>query len=538
MSFTAKIADLIAEDRTGLLTKHESWQWVRLSEVASILNGAPFDSSMFNTTGGMPLVRIRDVMAGVTSTYYSGEYDATYLLGRGDLLVGMDGDFNTGYWGDQIAVLNQRVCKLTPNSEFYDRALLGYVLPGYLAVINANTPSITVKHLSSKTVGEIDLPLPPRVEQTRIVEKLEELLSDLDAGVAELRASQHKLAQYRQSLLKAAVEGALTADWRAARASSDEPQETGADLLQRILTERRARWETRQLAKFAEQGKTPPKDWKAKYPKPIAPDTTNLPALPDSWTWASLGQLLESLTSGSRDWAPYYDRGTCTFVMAQNVRPWRPDFSFRQLVDPPEGNRDRARSLVETDDLLLTIVGANTGQACRVAEQLEDHFVCQSVALIRLTDSSLSEFVNAVLNSPEHGQKQFREMNYGAGRPHLSFEQIESVLVPLPPASEQQEILHQFDLALMATNDAETQLLNASRCAAAQRKNILKAAFAGQLVPQDPNDEPASVLLERIRAERAQLSAARGVQRTGSNRAPATSSPNQSKRGRKPRTTA
>jgi len=73
---------------------------------------------------------------------------------------------------------------------------------------------------------------------------------------------------------------------------------------------------------------------------------------------------------------------------------------------------------------------------------------------------------------------------------------------------------------------------------AAQRKNILKAAFAGQLVPQDPNDEPASVLLERIRAERAQLPTARGVQRTGSNRAPATSSPNQSKRGRRPRTTA
>jgi len=97
------------------------------------------------------------------------------------------------------------------------------------------------------------LPVAPRAEQTRIVAKLEELLSDLDAGVAELKAAQKKLAQYRQSLLKAAVEGALTTEWRA----NNTPSETGAQLLERILTERRARWEAKQLAKFKEQGNPP-----------------------------------------------------------------------------------------------------------------------------------------------------------------------------------------------------------------------------------------------------------------------------------------
>ncbi|MEO7200209.1 MAG: restriction endonuclease subunit S [Dokdonella sp.] len=397
------------------------------------------------------------------------------------------------------------VCVIRGEPTHIDHAWLMHFInsPALRMKINALQSGSTRKRISRGNLSTIPLPVPPRAEQTRIVEKLEELLPDLDAGVAELKAAQRKLAQYRQSLLKAAVEGALTVDWRDTRANTTTPQETGAGLLQRILTERRARWEAKQLAKFTEQGKTPPKGWRSKYEEPVEPETINLPALPDKWVWASLGQLTESLSSGSRDWAPYYDRGTCTFVMAQNVRPWRPHFSFRQPVDPPEGDRDRARSLIEMDDLLLTIVGANTGQACRVAEKIEDHFVCQSVALIRLTDSSLSEFVNAVLNSPEHGQKQFREMNYGAGRPHLSFEQVESVLVPLPPLAEQQEILRQFDLALAATEDATAQLRNAGRYAAAQRKNILKTAFAGQLVPQDPNDEPASVLLERIRAERA-----------------------------------
>ncbi len=135
----------------------------------------------------------------------------------------------------------------------------------------------------------------PAAEQTRIVEKLEELLSDLDAGVAELKAAQKKLGQYRQSLLKAAVEGALTAEWQQ---SSNVPIETGAQLLDRILTERRARWEAKQLAKFKEQGKTPPKDWQKKYPEPVQPDTSDLPELPEGWVWASVDQLLADIETG------------------------------------------------------------------------------------------------------------------------------------------------------------------------------------------------------------------------------------------------
>ena len=275
-------------------------------------------------------------------------------------------------------------------------------------------------------LGKFELAMPPAAEQARIVDKLDELFTELDAGVAELQTAQKKLAQYRQSLLKAAVEGALTAEWRA----THPPQETGEALLARILKERRARWEARQLDRFKAQGKAPPKGWQNKYPEPLSPQTNELPALPQGWTWASLGQLLESLSSGSRDWSPYYDRGSCVFVMAQNVRAWRPDFSFRQFVDPPLGDRDRARSEVKKDDLLVTIVGANTGQVCRIDTELDSHFVCQSVALLRLVQADSSEYVNAVLNSEGHGQLQFREMNYGAGRPHLSFDQLESDRIP------------------------------------------------------------------------------------------------------------
>ena len=289
MAFTTTVKEVIAGDTTGLMAKHPTWERVLLSDIAIILNGAPFDSAMFSKTEGVPLIRIRDVLTGMTSTYYKGRYEETYVVKKGDLLIGMDGDFNSAYWLSEPALLNQRVCKIIADETWYSQKLLSYLLPGYLAAINQHTSAITVKHLSSRTIGDIELPLPPLSEQTRIVEKLEELLSDLDAGVAELKAAQKKLVQYRQSLLKAAVEGTLTADWR----KTNQPKETGAQLLERILKERRSRWEAKQLAKFQEQGKTPPKGWQDKYPEPVKPDTSDLPELPEGWVWASLDHASE-----------------------------------------------------------------------------------------------------------------------------------------------------------------------------------------------------------------------------------------------------
>jgi type I restriction enzyme S subunit len=121
----------------------------------------------------------------------------------------------------------------------------------------------TVASIEGPALAHFPLAIAPAAQQTRIVAKLEELLSDLDAGVAELKAAQKKLAQYRQSLLKAAVEGSLTAEWRA----KNTPTETGAQLLERILLERRARWEAKQLAKFKEQGKAPPKGLAEEIPR-------------------------------------------------------------------------------------------------------------------------------------------------------------------------------------------------------------------------------------------------------------------------------
>jgi type I restriction enzyme S subunit len=349
--------------------------------------------------------------------------------------------------------------------------------------------------------------LPPRPEQTRIVEKLEELLSDLDAGVAELKAAQRKLAQYRQSLLKAAVEGALTADWRAARANTTAPKETGAELLQRILTERRARWKAKQLAKFAEQDKSPPNGWQEKYKEPVAPNTTDLPALPDGWVWATLDQLLVQLRSGTaetsgRDVTPH------PVLKSSAVRQGSIDLSAVNYLDQAQC---RTENDLELGDLLITRLSGSVeyvGCAAIVSDlapaslQYPDRIFCGKLAFP--SPKLASHIVNS-MRSPQARLRIEAAAKSTAGHKRISLSDLLPFPIPLPSLPEVASIDCLMQARLRQTENAEAAAEYSLKQSVAQRKNILKAAFAGQLVPQDPNDEAASALLERIRAERDNL---------------------------------
>ena len=497
MAFTMTVAELIDADTSGLLGKHATWERVPLAEVAAILNGAPFDSALFSTTEGMPLVRIRDVTTGQTNTYYTGTYEDAYLVHQGDLLVGMDGDFNSGFWGPKTALLNQRVCKISPIEAFYDKRLLALALPGYLAAINANTPSVTVKHLSSRTIGEIGLPLPPAAEQIRIAAKLEELLSDLDAGVAELKAAQKKLAQYRQSLLKAAVEGALTAAWR----TQHQPTETGAQLLQRILQERRARWEARQLAKFAEQGKTLPKDWQKKYPEPVQPDASGLPQLPQGWVWATIDQIAQVGTGVTplRSKSAYFNEGTIPWVTSGALNS-EAVASATELVTELALKECRLE-LYPVGSLLVAMYGEGKTRG-KCSELRIPATINQAIAAIVLEPAAQSckAYLKAFLLD---SYEKMRAQASGGVQPNLNLQIVKAIALPLPPCSEQAEIAQLLDGQFDQISQQQIAVQVSLQQSTAQRQNILRAAFSGQLVPQDPHDEPASALLERIRAERA-----------------------------------
>lgn len=360
----------------------------------------------------------------------------------------------------------------------------------------------TVASIEGPSLAAYPLTLAPEKEQTRIVEKLEELLSDLDAGVAELKAAQRKLAQYRQSLLKAAVEGALTADWRNTRANITGPQETGAELLQRILTERRDRWEAKQLAKFAEQGKTPPKDWQSKYVEPVAPDSTDLPALPAGWVWASLDMLCEIQGGIQKQPSRAPVANKYPFLRVANVA--RGELKLDQIHEIELFDGELDRLALRKGDLLIVEGNGSLSEIgrCALWDGSIENAVHQNHLIRARPVIVTSEFVEAWLNSLRGIEKMTKLAATTSGLYTLSVGKISKVPVPLPPPGEQIEITEILSITLSEQDHQTNAIALSLKQSSAQRKNILKAAFAGQLVPQDPNDEPASVLLERIRAKR------------------------------------
>ncbi|MDS7925828.1 MULTISPECIES: restriction endonuclease subunit S [Acinetobacter] len=503
MALTRKISDIIKEDTTGLLSKHPSWLRIELSNVATILNGFAFPSSYFNNDGiGLPLIRIRDVTEGNTTTYYNGDYDDIYLVNKNEILVGMDGDFNLGLWKSSPSLLNQRVCKISlKNDNIYDKQFLIYLLPPYLKAINDATSSITVKHLSSKTLNEILLPLPPLNEQKRIADKIDELFSELDNGIEELETAQKKLELYRQSLLKSAVEGKLSKEWRE---TQTEISETGKQLLERILKERRERWAQEKLNEFNEKGKTPPKNWQEKYPEPVQPyDSINLPKLPNNWTWASLDQLAYPIRNGMSP-KPNIEEKGYPILRINAVRAMKVHLDECRHIDLPY--ESVKNFIIKNNDILITRYNGSIDLlgVFGVVRDL-DKPMLHPDKLIRaqpILGETLSNWIELAANIGHSRGYVKSRAKTTSGQTGVSGEDIKQTPIALPPLTEQLYLTNLISLKLENISNQFDSLAIILKQTSDQKLNVLKDAFNGSLVYQDPNDEPAQILLERIQQQK------------------------------------
>lgn len=336
--------------------------------------------------------------------------------------------------------------------------------------------------------------LPPYNEQRRIVAKLEELFSDLDAGVAALERAKANLKRYRAAVLKAAVEGKLTEEWRA----ENPDVEPASELLERILVERRERWEAEQLAKYEEKGKKPPKGWEEKYKEPAEPDVEGLPELPEGWCWTSLGQCFDVRVGAtpSRKSASYWN-GTIPWVSSGEVQFGRIS-STRETITA-EGLQNSSTRLNPAGSVLLGMIGEGKtrGQTAILEIPACNNQNCAAIC-VSMTPI-LSEFVYYWLWSQ---YEVTRTRGSGNNQPALNKTRVERIPLPLPPVHEQESIVRTIEALLSNVESSENLIRGGLKRSTRLRKSILKRAFEGKLVPQDLNDEPASELLERIKAER------------------------------------
>lgn len=345
----------------------------------------------------------------------------------------------------------------------------------------------------SAFLERLAVPVPPTSEQVRILDTLDELLSDLDAGVAALERVRAKLKHYRAAVLKAAVEGALTAEWRGQHPAT----EAAVALLTRILTERRRRWEEGQLAKYQVAGKSPPKDWQAKYKQPVGPKRDGLPALSQAWCWATADQLCTLINDGEHIQPPYQPVGF-PMLTAKHVRDGFVEFRNVELISKSDFDACLKRCAPAENDVLIVSVGATTGRAAIVGG-------CDPFAIVRsvllLKPIFAPRFLLRWIQSP-WCQTYIRRASGSSAQAHLYIADTKRIPVPLPPLEEQEAIIEAVEDQLSVIEHLEDDLEAKLKSAQALRQSILRHAFTGRLVRQDPNAEPASELLKRIAADR------------------------------------
>ncbi len=191
----------------------KEWDIIRGKYLFKVLNGFAFDSSKFtNESNYIPLIRIRDIANYVTETYYLGDYSNEYVVKKGDVIVGMDGDFNIARWKGNNALLNQRVCKLQGFANNYLSQFAYYMLPMLLKAKNDVTYATTVKHLSSFDILDFYFLVPSLQEQQRIISYLDKKCGEIDELIALQEQMIAQLTDYKQSVITEVVTKGLNPD--------------------------------------------------------------------------------------------------------------------------------------------------------------------------------------------------------------------------------------------------------------------------------------------------------------------------------------
>ncbi len=415
---------------------------------------------------------------------------AKQLLKAGDVVVSMtrpnlnavalvppDLDGAVGSTGFHVL----RAKDAEPGFLFYAVQTASFIDAMCLKVQGALYPAVRPKDISSFCIHPFSLK-----EQRRIVAEIEKQFTRLEAGVAALRRVQANLKRYRAAVLKAACEGQLVpteAELTAKNAKSTKAKtnsvsassalsavknpgyETGAELLTRILAERRKNYTGR-----------------GKYKEPAAPDTANLPPLPEGWTWATVetfGFVTKLAGFEYTKFVEYDPAGDLAVIKAENAgRSGFKRTDFSRVKSSTVANL--TRSQLQPGDLLMVFVGAGTGNVARVPDD-QPYFLGPNIGMIRIQSRAVSPaYVELFLRSPV-GNSLALGFVKAVAQPSLSMGTIRMIPVALPPLAEQTQIVAEVERRLSVVEELESVVSANLQRATRLRQSILQKAFTGQL---------------------------------------------------------
>lgn len=479
------------------------WSWATMGDIAEVIGGGtPKTKDPTNFEGGdIPWLTPADLSGysekiigkGARNITQKGlETSSARLMPPGTVLFTSRAPIGYVVIASNEISTNQGFKSFVLKSKDILPDYVYWWLKGNKDLAESYASGTTFLELSGAKAKQLPIPLAPFEQQKRIVAEIEKQFSRLDEAVANLKRVKANLKRYKAAVLKAAVEGKLTEEWR-----KQHPDiEPASKLLERILAERRQKWEEAELAKMKAKGKAQKDDkWKKRYKEAEQPKEEDTYEIPETWEWTNLGQLSWSVKDGPH-YSPKYSETGIPFISGGNIRPEGIDFSSTKYISPELHAELSERCKPEPNDLLYT-KGGTTGIA-RINTETRDFNVWVHVAVLKLVDSLEPFYLQHALNS-NHCYRQSQRYTHGVGNQDLGLTRMIWITLPLPPLEEQRVIVEEIEQSMAVVSNIEQQIHIDLQRADCLRQSILQKAFSGELVAPELSDEPASIFLERIK---------------------------------------
>jgi len=496
------------------------WQQVSMSELGKVVSGGTPSTKEADYWGGEVVWLSPADLTGYSKKYIKSgakhlttlglKNSSATLIPAGSIAFSSRAPIGYVVITSVESSTNQGFKSLVPHNGV-DKEYIYYYLKASKQLAEEHASGTTFKELSGKAFSALPVPLPPTDEQRRIVTQVEILFGEVNQGAATLKHARAQLVLYRQSVLKNAFEGHLTASWRA---DNPDQLEGAQELLERIYAEHAAwyateiaRWEGAMSAwkEAINEGRLPIK------PKPFSKEIlphyevgSQEAKTPQEWTWLQAGTF--SIISGGltknqrREALPMKMK----YLRVANV--YENELRLGEISKIGVSLEEFKKVRLSAGDLLVVEGNGSIEQIGRAAiwpGHIEDVGHQNHLIRVRFVGNMIPKFFLYFLMSPVGRQLVKKKANSTSGLHTLSIKKISDIPLPIASAAEQLEIVRQLEAKLSTIDALEAEIDTQLARADALRQSILKKAFSGQLVPQDPTDEPASVLLERIRAERA-----------------------------------
>ncbi len=487
-----------------MMTLPAGWICTRLDAVADVLQGQSPPGDTYNQDRvGLPFFQGKAEFGEVYPTARKWCSKPVRIAEKGDILISIRAPVGPTNLALQRCCIGRGLAAL--RAPALDTSFLLQYLRHSASRLLDQATGTTFDAIGGEKLRSHEVLVAPAPEQRRIAEALDSYLTRLDSATGGLKRVEANLKRFRASVLKAAIEGRLLPTEAALAKKRGREYEPASVLLARILKERRRSWETRELARMKARGNSPGNDtWKAKYREPAAPDTGNLPDLPEGWCWATVEMVGDVLLGRQR--APQFLTGRfdTPYLRVANIKDDRIDLSDIESMDFDREHFHRYR--LAPGDILVS-----EGQSPHLVGQSAifrgegPARLCFQKTLHRfrpVAGGPSSEFAQLVFRAHVKAGLFQRLASITTNIAHLTLEKFQAAPFPLPPVSEQERIATEVARILSEGDAVEAAVVANVERIAHLRQSILKWAFEGKLVEQDPGDEPASVLIDKIRKDR------------------------------------